>query len=38
MKNPQPDIIGHLMKHTQDDAKGQNLLNAESRLIIGAGR
>ncbi|KAK7725396.1 hypothetical protein SLS57_003873 [Botryosphaeria dothidea] len=37
MKNPQPDIIGHLMKHTQDDAKGQTLLNAESRLIIGAG-
>ncbi|KAF2089797.1 putative benzoate 4-monooxygenase cytochrome P450 [Saccharata proteae CBS 121410] len=37
MQNPQPDIMGHLMKHTPDDADGRNLLNAESRLIIGAG-
>lgn len=38
MKNPQPDIMGHLMAHTPDNAAGRTLLNAESRLIIGAGR
>ncbi|KAB2574534.1 benzoate 4-monooxygenase cytochrome P450 [Lasiodiplodia theobromae] len=37
MKNPQPDIMGHLMAHTPDNAAGRTLLNAESRLIIGAG-
>ncbi|GME46989.1 cytochrome p450 [Neofusicoccum parvum] len=37
MKDPQPDLMGYLMKHTKDDAEGRTLLNAESRLIIGAG-
>lgn len=38
MKNPRPDIMGHLLEHTEDNATGRKLLNADSRVIIGAGR
>jgi cytochrome P450 len=38
MKNPTPDIMGHLLEHTEDTAAGRKLLNADSRVIIGAGR
>ncbi|KAG9235686.1 putative benzoate 4-monooxygenase cytochrome P450 [Amylocarpus encephaloides] len=37
MSNPKPDIMGYLLAHTQDDAEGRAILNAESRLIISAG-
>ncbi|KAG0646070.1 Cytokinin biosynthesis 2 [Hyphodiscus hymeniophilus] len=37
MKNPRPDIMGHLLEHTEDTAAGRRLLNADSRVIIGAG-
>ncbi|OJD40813.1 cytochrome p450 [Diplodia corticola] len=37
MKNPQADLMGHLMAHTRNDAAGRTLLDAEARLIIGAG-
>ncbi|KAL0256524.1 hypothetical protein SLS55_008919 [Diplodia seriata] len=37
MKDPQSDLMGHLMAHTRNDVAGRTLLNAESRLIIGAG-
>jgi hypothetical protein len=30
--------MGHLLEHTADDKAGKRLLNADSRLIIGAGR
>ncbi|KAL1966197.1 hypothetical protein VTN77DRAFT_4749 [Rasamsonia byssochlamydoides] len=35
--NPRPDIMGHLLEQTPDDAEGRALLDADSRLIIGAG-
>jgi hypothetical protein len=38
MKNPRPDIMGHLLEHTEDTATSRKLLNADSRVIIGAGR
>ena len=38
IKNPTPDIMGHLLEHTEDTAAGRKLLNADSRVIIGAGR
>ncbi|KAF2138249.1 uncharacterized protein K452DRAFT_256367 [Aplosporella prunicola CBS 121167] len=37
MKNPKPDIMGHLIKNTKPGGEGDALLDAESRLIIGAG-
>lgn len=37
MKNPKPDIMGHLIEHTENSPSGRGLLNAESRVIIGAG-
>jgi len=37
MKDPKPDIIGHLLKHTPNDRAGRALLNADARLIVGAG-
>ncbi|KAI9645352.1 hypothetical protein NHQ30_006088 [Ciborinia camelliae] len=37
MKNPKPDIMGHLLEHTENTSSGRALLNADSRLIIGAG-
>lgn len=30
--------MGHLLEQTPDDAGGRALLDADSRLIIGAGR
>ncbi|CZR60260.1 related to pisatin demethylase cytochrome P450 [Phialocephala subalpina] len=38
MKTPRPDIMGHLLAETEDTAAGNKLLNADSRVIIGAGR
>ncbi|CAJ2511785.1 Uu.00g074100.m01.CDS01 [Anthostomella pinea] len=35
--NPEPDLMGHLMKNTPNDRQGKILLDAEARLIIGAG-
>ncbi|KAH8603050.1 cytochrome P450 monooxygenase-like protein [Bisporella sp. PMI_857] len=37
MKNTRPDIMGHLLEHTSNDTDGRALLDAESRVIIGAG-
>ncbi|TGO40918.1 hypothetical protein BHYA_0029g00270 [Botrytis hyacinthi] len=37
MKNPKPDIVGHLIQHTEDTPAGRALLNGDSRVIIGAG-
>lgn len=38
MKNPKPDLFGHLLANTEDTAAGRTLLNSEARLIVGAGR
>jgi hypothetical protein len=39
MKKPtRPDIMGHLLEHTENTATGRALLDADSRVIIGAGR
>lgn len=38
MKNSRPDIMGYLLEHTEDTPEGRRLLNAESRVIISAGR
>ncbi|KAF7867161.1 hypothetical protein EAF04_005245 [Stromatinia cepivora] len=37
MQNPKPDIMGHLIEHTENTPSGRALLNADSRVIIGAG-
>ncbi|KAL1981812.1 hypothetical protein VTN96DRAFT_2108 [Rasamsonia emersonii] len=37
MKNPKPDLFGHLLANTEDTAAGRTLLNSEARLIVGAG-
>ncbi|QGA22244.1 hypothetical protein EYB26_009960 [Talaromyces marneffei] len=37
MKNPKPDLFGHLLDNTEDTATGRALLNSECRLIVGAG-
>lgn len=37
MKSPKPDIMGHLLRYTEDTPSGRALLNADSRVIIGAG-
>ncbi|APA07309.1 hypothetical protein sscle_02g020790 [Sclerotinia sclerotiorum 1980 UF-70] len=37
MQNPKPDIMGHLIEHTENTSSGRALLNADSRVIIGAG-
>ncbi|OKL62991.1 hypothetical protein UA08_01789 [Talaromyces atroroseus] len=37
MKNPKPDLFGHLLENTEDTAAGRSLLNSECRLIVGAG-
>ncbi|KAK8911062.1 hypothetical protein QC760_000124 [Botrytis cinerea] len=37
MKNPKPDIVGHLIQHTENTPAGRALLNGDSRVIIGAG-
>lgn len=36
--NTEPDLMQHLLANTKDDAYGNKLLFAESRVIIGAGR
>lgn len=39
MKNPKPDLIGHLIAETApDDKKGQHMLFTDSRVIVSAGR
>ena len=38
LKNPNPDIVGHLLEHTENDRKGIELVKADARVIIGAGR
>ncbi|OKL55488.1 hypothetical protein UA08_09188 [Talaromyces atroroseus] len=35
--NPRPDLLGHLLKNTKEDAIGRELLDNEARMIIGAG-
>ncbi|OJD34098.1 cytochrome p450 monooxygenase [Diplodia corticola] len=38
MKNPKPDLIGHLIAETApDDKKGQHMLFTDSRVIVSAG-
>ncbi|KAK2793068.1 hypothetical protein FQN52_002216 [Onygenales sp. PD_12] len=37
MKNPKPDLFGHLYKSTEDTPEGRTVLFSEARLIIGAG-
>jgi len=37
MKNARPDIMGHLLAHTENTLTGRAILNADSRVIIGAG-
>ncbi|KAM0150549.1 hypothetical protein ACHAPG_008799 [Botrytis cinerea] len=37
MKNLKPDIVGHLIQHTENTPAGRALLNGDSRVIIGAG-
>jgi hypothetical protein len=38
MENPRPDFMDHLLEHTEDTSAGRKLLNAASRVSIGAGR
>jgi cytochrome P450 len=38
MNNNRPDIMGYLLEHTEDNKENRALLDAESRVIIGAGR
>jgi hypothetical protein len=38
MTNSRPDIMGYLLEHTEDNRENRALLDAESRVIIGAGR
>ena len=38
LKNPKPDIVGYLLEHTENDRKGIELVKADARVIIGAGR
>ncbi|KFZ12717.1 hypothetical protein V502_06954 [Pseudogymnoascus sp. VKM F-4520 (FW-2644)] len=37
MTNSRPDIMGYLLEHTEDSRENRALLDAESRVIIGAG-
>ncbi|KAH7125219.1 cytochrome P450 [Dendryphion nanum] len=37
MKNPKPDLMGHLLAATPETPEGQHLLFGESRLILTAG-